>query len=211
MFGSDLIRKGQSLKGAFAGVSSFEEINNLDAQAAALQQEIDVYLSQRAEKRGNKAIEQRGDRNSAGRFKKILLWFFHVLQGAFQKGLDIKESIDLKRLREELGDLIEESPNSKEEAKAIIAEMQLQIKEIRMQKQVVNQEARIASASARRKNINISGYSALLGRSKFNQIRRVGVRIDRENKYAKHENQKMALDHAILALERKILWYKRLH
>jgi len=211
MLGNDLVRKGQSLKSAFAGVSSFEEINNLDAQAATVQQEIDSYLSKRDEERGAKVMEQRTLRSSTGGFKKVLLWLLHALQGVFRKGLDIKESNDLRRLREELGDLIEESPNTKEEAKAIIAELQLQIKEVRMQKQLINHEAKIASASARRKDINISGYSALLGRSKFTQVRRVGVRIDRENSYAKHDSQKMALDHAILALERKILWYKRLH
>jgi hypothetical protein len=211
--GVDLVHHASQLRAAFDGLRTFEQVAQWDAAATALAQQLQRALE--ISQQHHQGLLAQADE---ARRQHVAKPFFKRLFGRSSEPEIRAQANQVHGHRENLGMLINEllelidyTPNDDKECKELLKELrgdkkELQVKkrEIAAQKRAINHAARAASATAGRTGIIFVTYD-----SKLAAAQRRAIRRDRMAALAPHEDQQHAIEHEIIALDRRILWLER--
>ncbi|MBX3231451.1 MAG: hypothetical protein KIT84_10935 [Labilithrix sp.] len=108
---------------------------------------------------------------------------------------------------EQLESLIDQTPDTPEEKKALLADLKALKKELAQQKKELSVAMREVRSNARRAGANVGGFFST---PRSRRYERMQIRLNKEAALKPHEDEKAALDRRILSVERLILWVDRI-
>lgn len=193
-------------------LNSFDGVSAWDAQAreqvTKINEVLGLEIPQKVEAvNANISIYEAEIKKS--RFSKnASLAFKKKKEAYFDINLYEALSYRLVELRTELIHWIDTTPDSKEEAKQMIAELKLAQKELSAQKKELSISIRKQNQFARRKNVIIAGE--FFSSPKLRQWQRYQVRVDRYNAVASLEDEIAEIETQSLEMDRLIIWIERI-
>lgn len=193
-------------------ITTFAEVREWDARAA---QEIDRIVGEcsriesEVEKHDGQLARLRDERAQLPFLKRVVA-SRKPEKDLEQKTAELRKSLDqLGQMGTQLQETIDFTPNSKEEQKALIAELRHRKKELQIQKREAAASVRVVNAVARQESANADNvFNRFIGRQYIAAQRR-DIRYRRAAVLRNHEDWKLAVDRQINQLDRDISWAQR--
>lgn len=108
---------------------------------------------------------------------------------------------------EQLEALSDQTPDTPEEKKALLADLKALKKELAQEKKELSLAMREVRNGARRAGAQVGGFFST---PRSRRYERVQIRLNKEAALKPHEDEKTAIERRILSLDRLILWVERI-
>jgi hypothetical protein len=202
------IQIAQELLGSYASVTTISEASNWCKKAENSIVELKSFAS-RAKEEANDLDQLASSQRLESKEKSFL--------GRFFKSNDEKKThssinslrgsiVSSQRLAENLQELVDITPRTKEEQVLLVKELKLSKKDLQLQKKEIAAEMKGIRTDARQKSANAAtSLTTLLVGQKYTAAERRNIRQSKERALAPHEDAKSGIERQILAVEKEIL------